>query len=662
VRQNRITQADRLQRWLLSIALLLPVIAIGSSNVAPAEADDPVVVTGAGFGHGVGMSQWGAHQRALDGDTYDEILAAYFTGTTLEMYDDVVPENGSLFVNLEYDKTSFALIVRDTSRSLPEGGHAPMVVTRGDEVIELTTDEKASISWAAANDCTVEFLDQAGGSKASWDSGSCDMTFVWDGDSEQPTTKLEIEGCTLYDFGAYENQYKPCQYGRGVDIHTVDNDSHDKGWSGFDVILAIDIDDYVLGISEIGYTWPTQTLRAQAVAARSYAAASMDARLDPLSHPCGCQVYDTSKSQRYVGWGHVGNNRGQPDGIYTQTYWIAAALATDNEVLTHPAAPNNGVVSTVYSSSNGGASEAAHEKWGGSYKEYLSSVPDPQSVEPTGNPYRAWSCTASSSSIEDRILGSGQTLAAIEVTARNTSDSAKTVTVYPTTGDPVQVKSADFVSIVTWSCDPTRSSLPSRYFDVTYGTPPDPDPDPPEWTFDDIEGSVHRFDIEYLADRGAALSCDAGPDSFCPDDRMRREDVAAFIVRALDLPPTDVDYFTDDDDLPFEPEINALREAGITRGCNPPDNDNFCPDDTVTRGQTAAFLVRAWSLTDVGPGDWFVDDDESVFHIDIDRLMQAGITKGCNPPANDRYCPDRLLTRAEMSSFLARALQDLAAP
>ena len=46
----------------------------------------------------------------------------------------------------------------------------------------------------------------------------------------------------------------------------------------------------------------------------------------------------------------------------------------------------------------------------------------------------------------------------------------------------------------------------------------------------------------------------------------------------------------------FEANIEALAEAGITRGCNPPLNDRFCPGDAVTRGQMAAFLVRALGL------------------------------------------------------------------
>lgn len=655
----------RPQRVLLVLAMLFSLLALGPASDARAQTE--VVVTGSGFGHGVGLSQWGAYQRADDGDTYEEILAHYFQGTQLVNYDEASPDHGPLHVNLVYDTTSITLVARDTDTPLEGGGHAPVTVTRGSDTVALTTNEKATISWGSENDCDVDFFDQSGGTIASWPSGSCDMNFVWDGASENPSTAIEIEGCTLTDFGAFENPIKPCRYALGADIHTLDNDSparssagNDNSYDGLDVILSIDIDDYVFGISEIGYDWPVQALRSQAVAARSYAAANLDAK-NPLNEKCGCHVYDTSKSQRYVGWGHIGNNRGQPDGIYTQTYWLAASMITDNQVLVHDDAlfngvMYNGVVEAVYSSSNGGASEAANDQWGGPFKEYLSSVDDPQSLE-SPNPYRAWSCAVDFNTIEKRVLGSGKTLSAIAVTERNTSGSAKTVTFYPTVGEPVRVSSGTMATLVSWDCNPSRTSLPSKYFDVTVGVPPDPDA-----AFNDIADSVHRSDIEYLAELGVAMACDAGPGSFCPNDRMRREDLAAFMVKALDLPPTELDYFTDDDGLPHEADINSLAEARITRGCNPPANDRFCPDDTVTRGQTAAFIVRAWELRDAGKGNWFTDDDSSVFERDIDRLKVAGVTKGCNPPENDKYCPDRLLTRAEMSSFLARAIRNLVAP
>jgi hypothetical protein len=71
--------------------------------------------------------------------------------------------------------------------------------------------------------------------------------------------------------------------------------------------------------------------------------------------------------------------------------------------------------------------------------------------------------------------------------------------------------------------------------------------------------------------------------------------MAAFLTRAYGYPSVSGDRFTDDDDSVFENAIEALAAAGITSGCNPPGNDRFCPDATLTRGQMAAFLHRAGS-------------------------------------------------------------------
>jgi hypothetical protein len=132
--------------------------------------------------------------------------------------------------------------------------------------------------------------------------------------------------------------------------------------------------------------------------------------------------------------------------------------------------------------------------------------------------------------------------------------------------------------------------------------------------------------------------------------------MAAFLVRALDLTERLDDPFSDDDESIFEADIEKLAAAGITKGCNPPDNDRFCPDHKVTREQMAAFLVHALDYTDDGDGDLFIDDDDSIFEHDIDCLATAGVTKGCNPPANTRYCPTSYVTRGQMAAFLHRAL------
>jgi Tol biopolymer transport system component len=107
-------------------------------------------------------------------------------------------------------------------------------------------------------------------------------------------------------------------------------------------------------------------------------------------------------------------------------------------------------------------------------------------------------------------------------------------------------------------------------------------------TFDDDDGSIFEADIEWLA--AAAITTGCGDRLFCPGDNVTRGQMAAFLVRALDLPITSSDYFTDDNVSIFEGDINRLAASGITSGCG---TTSFCPNDNVTRGQMAAFLKRA---------------------------------------------------------------------
>lgn len=174
-----------------------------------------------------------------------------------------------------------------------------------------------------------------------------------------------------------------------------------------------------------------------------------------------------------------------------------------------------------------------------------------------------------------------------------------------------------------------------------------------EGTFADDEGSEFEADIEWLAATAITRGCNPPfQDRFCPDSEVTRGQMAAFLNRALGLPSAE-SGFVDTGGSEFSADIGALAASGITRGCNPPINDRFCPDDPVTRGQMAAFLTRALDLAPA-PNP-FLDDDGSVFEADIAALAAAGITRGCNPPDNDRFCPDDPVTRAQMAAFLHRA-------
>jgi hypothetical protein len=134
--------------------------------------------------------------------------------------------------------------------------------------------------------------------------------------------------------------------------------------------------------------------------------------------------------------------------------------------------------------------------------------------------------------------------------------------------------------------------------------------------------------------------------------------MAAFLHRALVgmLTPGPPPGFVDVSASVFAADIEWLGAVGITGGCNPPTNDMFCPDEEVTRGQMAAFLVRAFGYSAGAGSNRFTDDDDSVFALDIERLAEAGVTVGCNPPANDMFCPNVAVSRAQMGAFLHRAL------
>jgi S-layer homology domain len=119
---------------------------------------------------------------------------------------------------------------------------------------------------------------------------------------------------------------------------------------------------------------------------------------------------------------------------------------------------------------------------------------------------------------------------------------------------------------------------------------------PPGGTFLDDNGLVHEPAIEAIAAAGITSGC--GPQVFCPTGLVTRGQMATFLVRALHLPSTSRDYFTDDEGSTHEANINALRRSGITSGCG---GTRFCPSGIVTRGQMATFLQRALGLVRLTP-------------------------------------------------------------
>jgi hypothetical protein len=122
--------------------------------------------------------------------------------------------------------------------------------------------------------------------------------------------------------------------------------------------------------------------------------------------------------------------------------------------------------------------------------------------------------------------------------------------------------------------------------------------------------------------------------------------------------------FDDTNGHTFQSAIEWLAGHGITQGCNPPGNTDYCPDRRVTRGEMSALFKRAVeslivvdaSLVDP---DRFTDTQDSLFVNSTAWLGASGITVGCNPPSNTEFCPDQHVTRGELAVFLKRILDRL---
>jgi len=167
--------------------------------------------------------------------------------------------------------------------------------------------------------------------------------------------------------------------------------------------------------------------------------------------------------------------------------------------------------------------------------------------------------------------------------------------------------------------------------------------------FSDVTDQTLIDHITWLYYEGITSGCGGG--KYCPNASVSRAEMAAFLARALDLPPTDEDFFTDDDGHTLELSINRIAAAGITFGCTA---TRYCPAAPVTREQMASFIARGFDLP-ATTQDFFTDDETSTHEASINRLAAAGITGGCTAT---KYCPKDVTTRAQMAAFLHRAIGD----
>lgn len=173
----------------------------------------------------------------------------------------------------------------------------------------------------------------------------------------------------------------------------------------------------------------------------------------------------------------------------------------------------------------------------------------------------------------------------------------------------------------------------------------------PHYEFTDVAPGTHYHEIHALATARWTTGCGT-LERYCPDRKLTRAEVASFLARSLDLPlGGGTTRFTDVQDR--STHAAAIEAIAAAGLTNGCGADRYCPDRELTRAEMASFLRRALQLPQGSSTTRFVDVVPGSTHAPaIESMATAGITTGCGRP--DRYCPDRTVTRAEMASFLIR--------
>ncbi len=180
--------------------------------------------------------------------------------------------------------------------------------------------------------------------------------------------------------------------------------------------------------------------------------------------------------------------------------------------------------------------------------------------------------------------------------------------------------------------------------------------------FGDVAPTNPYFNfINVMYETGITGGCASNPLEYCPNSSTTRGEMAVFIITAMfggkSFSYTTTPYFTD---VPssniFFKFIQKMKDLGITSGCGA---NVFCPNDSVTRGEMAAFIIAAryGNIPFSYPSTPYFGDvpSSNIFFRFVQKMAQMGITSGCG---NGNFCPDSSLTRGQMAVFIVTGLLD----
>lgn len=358
---SRIPHLSKLMLVMVLLAPAVSLVAPSTVATAGAQGSGEFVFEGGGWGHGVGMSQYGAKAMADDGFTAAEILSHYYTDSTVE--------------------------TRTMPSTEQDAEIAPLRI--------LLADRGGSISLSLANyigspesyikiEHGGSFVFENDGSPVTIDAIGTNLTIndvAYDGSGGQVLTvhfptPMKISGVGTYLWGKIE-----FSIAKSGTLRIIESN--------------LDMAHYLYGIAEIPSSWPVAALDTQAIAARTYAISRLTSRRASSSWTANFDLYSSTQDQHYIGW------QGQDQPIEAE--WVAAVDNTAAQIATY----DGGAIEAYYSSSSGGHTEDSDYVWVANLG-YLRGIDDPYDLTQE-NTNSTWTRTYSQETVSRWMSGKPDT-------------------------------------------------------------------------------------------------------------------------------------------------------------------------------------------------------------------------------------------------------------
>jgi len=376
---------------VLAAALLLPAAPASAAECGPAggAGAQPAVappgdfrITGGGWGHGAGMSQYGAQGAGLLGCDAATILGTYYPGTALES----VPSPGGIRVSLDTDAT--ATTVTGVAGSVPW----ELCAIDRTGCADIAPNLEPGRTWTVALTASAGYVIRDG------------ATEVWRGGDHFTLLRAKLS--------ASDADNRIVRVGNRYRWGQLEFDSVLQATPTMYVTLDIaPFDRYLYGLAEVPSSWPEETLKAQVIAARSYAALRVE-RNGGNRDGCRCDVYATVADQAYTGYEKESEG---PDGSFGARWRAAVDATRASDFSTTQVLRYGGrIADAFYSSSHGGYSESSRFVFGGELP-YIQPVDDSRWDAASANPYRSWAVTFSADDLGRRLgVGVAQELTVLD--------------------------------------------------------------------------------------------------------------------------------------------------------------------------------------------------------------------------------------------------------